>query len=280
MTLRVFAVFNEIGTPIGFYPGDVWPIPPEGAIEISIDDWREFLDYQGQRRWDGHQVVEYTPPPASDPSLPPPPEIADLVQENQAMNEAIVAAVRAWAGLENSLAYLLGTIITQGGGSLGMAIYYSPDSTETRLGIVNEAAVHFCASHPDGDPVKPLWIQLYKRIKKSKSTRNKIVHGNVVTHARRNGKNYIRLTAPIFNFTSKNKDMAHLIKQVEAMARGEISQLPGMSANDVMDAAANFSDLAQMVGDLRLVLSHMQRVVPQPEAFQKKIQTLETHLKT
>jgi hypothetical protein len=276
MTVRIFATLNEDGTPSGFYPSDVCPTPPAGAVEISPDDWREFLDYQGYRRWDGHRVVEFTPPPAAP--TPPPPWIVKLAQESQAMNEAIVSAVRAWAGLENALAYLLGTIITQGGGSLGMAIYYRPSATETRIAIVDEAIIHFCAVHSDGASVKVLWTKLHARIGNSKSTRNKIIHGNVVTHGTAKGRNHIRLTAPIFDASSKNRDLVQSIET--ARHGGSRAQLPGMSVNDVRNSARNFSELGQMVAELRLIMSHMQRVVPEPASFQKKFQTLADHLKT
>ena len=195
------------------------------------------------------------------------------------MNEAILGAIRAWAGLENAMASLMGTIITQSGGSLGMAIYYRPGSTEIRLGIVDEAVLHFCANHNDGGFVKPLWEKLLKRINRCKLTRNKIVHGDVSTIGMAGKGNHIRLMAPIFNFASNNRDRVQMIKNAEAMARGDSRlQVPGMSANDVKNAGANFFELGQMVNELRLVLRQMQRMKPQPEAFQKKLQRLSTHL--
>jgi hypothetical protein len=276
MTVRIFATLNDDGTPNGFYPSDIWPTPPESAVEISPDDWREFLDYQGQRRWDGQRVVEFTP---ASPDPTPPPWLAELARESQAMNEAIVSAVRGWAGLENALAYLLGTIITQGGGSLGMAIYHRPNATETRIAIVDEAIVHFCATHPNGRSVHDLWDKLLTRINKSKSTRNKVVHGNVVTYGPAKGRNHIRLTAPIFNASSKNPDLAQLLKNAEATRNGASRrQPPGMSVNDVVNAARNFAELSQMIGELRLIISHMQRQVPDDVGFQKKYQTLAAHL--
>lgn len=57
------AVFDQAGFPTAFYPEDAWPKGyPTDAIEITEDDWHEFLDNQGARRWDNGQVVEYSPP--------------------------------------------------------------------------------------------------------------------------------------------------------------------------------------------------------------------------
>ena len=88
--MKRYAVFDSDGLPRGFYSEDVhgarllpvyaeadeqpgeaqvvgWKpnpdckVPPE-AIEITTDQWNEFLDNQGARRWENGQVVEYVPP--------------------------------------------------------------------------------------------------------------------------------------------------------------------------------------------------------------------------
>jgi hypothetical protein len=284
MAMRIFALFDEDGRPKGFYPNDVWPSRPQDAVEISPDDWREFCDYQGKRRWDGSKVVEYIPPPAPPIGQQSPDRVMsetmlELAKETAAMNEAIVSAVRAWADLENSLAYLLGTIITQGGGSLGMAIYHTPSATETRIAIVDEALTHFLSSHPNGDVVEPYRAILMKRIGRCKGTRNKIIHGNVVTVAMGGRKQRTRLMAQIFNMASSNNDRARMIANASAQRRGDSrSQLVGMSTHDVQQAANNFGRLSAAANALRLVISHMQRVTPSPEAFRKKVLELSAHL--
>lgn len=57
------AIFDENGFPQGFYSEDIHGdnIPPE-AIEITDEQWEEFLGHQGRRKWDGSKVIEYTPP--------------------------------------------------------------------------------------------------------------------------------------------------------------------------------------------------------------------------
>ncbi|MCO7736479.1 hypothetical protein NJB95_07620 [Brucella intermedia] len=61
--MKYFAMFDEAGFPTAFYceeiHGDSIPV---GVIEITEDQWLEFVDNPGQRRWDNGRVVEYTPP--------------------------------------------------------------------------------------------------------------------------------------------------------------------------------------------------------------------------
>lgn len=58
-----FAIFDENGFPTAFYWQDNHtPEVPVGVIEITEEQWLEFVDNSGLRRWDGSKVVEYTPP--------------------------------------------------------------------------------------------------------------------------------------------------------------------------------------------------------------------------
>jgi len=63
-----YAVFDENGFPKAFYDKAIHGdnIPAE-AIEITEEQWQEFINNQGRRKWDfeNKRVVEYTPPPPS-----------------------------------------------------------------------------------------------------------------------------------------------------------------------------------------------------------------------
>ncbi len=59
-----FAIFDENGLPTAFYwQDDHTPVVPSGTIEITDEQWLEFIENVGLRRWDGSKVVEYTTPP-------------------------------------------------------------------------------------------------------------------------------------------------------------------------------------------------------------------------
>jgi len=62
----IFAKFNENGLPVAFYPEDVYKEQPAGTIEITEEQWHEFLDNQGCRRWNGDTVIEYTYVPSDE----------------------------------------------------------------------------------------------------------------------------------------------------------------------------------------------------------------------
>ena len=57
------AVFDENGFPTAFYSSDIHGDNiPEAAIEITDEQWLEFIENPGARKWSNGQVVEYTPP--------------------------------------------------------------------------------------------------------------------------------------------------------------------------------------------------------------------------
>jgi len=57
-----WAKFDANGFPIAFYVSDVWPEQPDGLVEITEAQWREFIENQGLTAWSNGAVVPYTPP--------------------------------------------------------------------------------------------------------------------------------------------------------------------------------------------------------------------------
>lgn len=63
-----YAVFREDGTPGAFYSHDIHGENiPADAVEISEEQWREFINNPGLRKWVDGEVVEYMPPPIEIP---------------------------------------------------------------------------------------------------------------------------------------------------------------------------------------------------------------------
>lgn len=61
--MKYFAMFNVAGFPTAFYCEEIHGENiPVGVIEITDEQWMQFVDNPGQRRWDNGQVVEYSPP--------------------------------------------------------------------------------------------------------------------------------------------------------------------------------------------------------------------------
>jgi len=58
-----YAVFNELGLPQAFYDSDIHSNIPENAIQITEEQWIEFIQNQGRRRWnfEKRQVEEFNP---------------------------------------------------------------------------------------------------------------------------------------------------------------------------------------------------------------------------
>lgn len=67
------AIFDTSGLPTAFFDTSVID-PPDDAVEITVEQWRELIENPGARRWDGADVVAYEPPP-------PAPKKADVIAE-------------------------------------------------------------------------------------------------------------------------------------------------------------------------------------------------------
>lgn len=61
-----YATFDADGFLVAFYDDEINVIP-EGAVRITDEQWRDLLNHQGFRRWDGADVVAYDPPTPAEP---------------------------------------------------------------------------------------------------------------------------------------------------------------------------------------------------------------------
>lgn len=62
-----FAIFNPLGLPQAFYSPDINNDIPLDAVEITEEQWEEFISFPLSKRWDGTGVVDYDPPPEASP---------------------------------------------------------------------------------------------------------------------------------------------------------------------------------------------------------------------
>lgn len=74
--MSIFATFDEQGFPAAFYDEQLHGEKntegsqiPAGAIEITEQQWRDFIDHAGLRRWDGSDVVAFQPPGPTEAEL-------------------------------------------------------------------------------------------------------------------------------------------------------------------------------------------------------------------
>lgn len=63
VNIEKFGLFDDEGFPNAFYSSDVHGdnIPNE-AVNITEEQWLDFINNNGLRRWDGSKVAEYLPP--------------------------------------------------------------------------------------------------------------------------------------------------------------------------------------------------------------------------
>lgn len=100
-----FAIINQDGFPTAFYAEDIHgmrkidgkPNPdcliPSEAIEITDDQWQEFLSNVMARKWvDGHIVIY--DPPAPEPIIPD--RVSRRQFRQQLFDDGLLASVEGW----------------------------------------------------------------------------------------------------------------------------------------------------------------------------------------
>jgi len=81
MTMKKYALLNEIGIPTAFYSSEIHgENMPDGVVEITHEQWREFLEFPMNRKMENGEVVEYASPV-------PAPTVTDYENAIQALIE-------------------------------------------------------------------------------------------------------------------------------------------------------------------------------------------------
>lgn len=238
----------------------------------------ELLEFQGQRRWDGQKVVPWRPEPIETGNidrLVGGPDFKELATHTQRMHTAIASVVQNWAGLENSVARLLDVMIQPSG--IGMALYYSPNATETRFDLTDTAVQHLSLRHHPGSVLLDIWTKILAKMGKAKASRNKIIHGNVAMIFK-NGRNHLRLIPPIFDIGHQNREFIKAGSSKRPQHNPMLTQLPGMSVHDVEAVVSNISELSAFCHRLRWPIILMQTCPDKPEASLEKLRELEADL--
>ena len=85
--MKINALFDKDGFPVSFFPDVIeYKNIPDNAVSISEDQWREFIEHAGQRKWENGEVVTYTPPP--------PAPVFPALSSRQFWQAALVIGVR------------------------------------------------------------------------------------------------------------------------------------------------------------------------------------------
>lgn len=182
------------------------------------------------------------------------------------MRLAVGAALMNWGDLENALAHFLRDLLQHPDNSIAPVIYFAPNNTETRLyivdGIVNHILCHTTIHF--GEELYLCWQKVLSRINKSKDSRNRLAHGQIVTW-QKNDKPHVRLTASIYDVSRFRKDFG---------------QMPGISLNDVEQIGKKFHEIISLIHAVRLAI-HQARFDPfEFPASPNKVRALAIHLKT
>lgn len=157
-----------------------------------------------------------------------------IVAEHQAIREAMLELMFAWAGLENTLSFLLAKIIRDPSHALASAIYFAPSNTETRLNIIGSVLKIAIGRSPHYETtIAPAWKRFTNSFGGRKNVRNQVAHGHITTMNIK-GKRHARLTSPLFD----------VIRVGGSLLQGK---LPGLSSNDIQQSTIAIQKLSDEV---------------------------------
>lgn len=176
-------------------------------------------------------------------------QIRHTIAGAKEMDQAILAVHWRWATLEDAMARLLDVSICETilDGELdssgdGYLIYFAPSNTETRFKIV-DTIVRSRLVEIDTAAIAH-WATILNALNRLKSTRNRVIHGQVTTCSFvKGGKRVseLRLMASLWD-TAK-------------LQRGQGGGFDGLTAHDVQNCANAMGRIHQRISDLFPVLS-------------------------
>ena len=168
-----------------------------------------------------------------------------LQEDRSTLERGILDTPLNWATLENQMAMLLEAIMNRPGYMLGTEIYFAPGNSETRFDVVDRALRAIIQNAVEQAKIVTTWHHLIGKLHKAREQRNRITHGNISTAFIR-GKNYVRLTPPIFDVTRMRKTIRP-------------NQLPGMSPHDVASVAQRLGSLIEDVEIMKEIIEALNR---------------------
>lgn len=200
-----------------------------------------------------------------------------LRHERADLREAILAVNEGWAKVETRMAYLLAALL---GGRRGMngrtvgpglQIYFAPDNTATRFGLIDAAILGVVAwSTPPlaedyGDRLLEEWSPLNNALGRARHARNGIIHGEIreVTAFPEGKRAEVRITPPFAD--------------LQRHAKVKSGQMPGMAAADVERAAEKLASIDRWIVLLTSIAVSMHQ---KPEELPKLFDALATYRRT
>lgn len=138
---------------------------------------------------------------------------------------AVANVTFAWADIENQMVGLLCAMMSKSyfrveKSQLAAAILFAPTSVDARLTIIDHAFVTIRSAMPSHEIISEHWTRLFRRLKKQKTTRNTVAHGQMVHFGGTDQKPDIRLTAPVLDPRyKKQKQNGLTIHELQQAAR-------------------------------------------------------------
>lgn len=166
----------------------------------------------------------------------------EIAEDRARMDAAILAVVREFAALENDMSTILQELLEGSWTYAAPLIYFAPASTETRIAIVDATFKNVRWPSDLGERALHQWGRFLNRLSRTRKSRNKVVHGQVVNTANGNGHGTRQRLTPAIGDLARFMPMIHSGKPL------------GMSAHDVQSIAGTIKLLRADALDFRDLL--------------------------
>lgn len=169
-----------------------------------------------------------------------------IESERDALKESVHLFQSDFGRLETALAHLLHAILNAGKSTVPLAIYYSPNSFDTRVDIVSNALIELATEKEELHRLlkSQRWPFVLSKIDKIRRMRNAIAHGSAQVMIIRD-KTYVRWIPPAHDTIRVGRKIAN-------------RQIPGLQPNDIEASRRPFVALILVLESLNLFVREIQ----------------------
>lgn len=167
-----------------------------------------------------------------------------LDEEHSQMQAAILQFHRRFSELELAASALLHAILDGRNSKVPYAIYYSVNSFEARIGIVQNALIEFVSEHKDDLGViieESCWPYMASKIRKVREIRNALAHGTPHTLSIGN-KPYVRVVPPVFDVIRISRRVAN-------------REIPGLKWTDIWEGGKPMVPMVDCLDHINRILT-------------------------
>jgi hypothetical protein len=187
-----------------------------------------------------------------------------LEAEHEQIQAAIIQFHRRFSELEVAASALLHAILNGKKSHVPYAIYYSVNSFEARMSIVQNALIEFVSEHKDDLGVivgESCWPYMASKIRKIREIRNALAHGTPNT-LYIGARAYVRVVPPVFDVIRISRRIAN-------------REIPGLKWTDIWEGGKPMVPMVDCLDHINRILTDYHQYGPKPPTLPDRLFELE-----